>query len=388
MYTVSQLKNSIAGRLTGINLNTVQNLDGAIERASRTLISKVDIPEAISREQITLYSGVYDYPISSNIFGGALVDFRPQGDSRDVIDYAYKRPIEMFDRIKGTVCSGYTLTVEWDNGTPTLRVAQTKTFPKIQLDPFSDSTKWTAGGSITTLYTDETVYYQSPASIRFNLPVSGSQGTLSRTLTSQSDLTKYEGVGVAFLAVRLPSATAITSITLRIGSDASNYFEVTATTGFNGAFVANKWRLVSFDLANSTETGTVDITKIDYTRVIFNYNGTALNNVYVGNLWVSLPSPHEMIYQTNAIFMASGSNPSKTITDDNDSIILNDSAYLLFENESARAVAEQAGGSLSSGLIQGIDKTLDGDGRTLGLYAQYRSDNPSEELRTTGSWYD
>jgi hypothetical protein len=389
MNTVANLKDSIAGILTGINLNTIQNLDGAIERAARTLIQKTDIPEATSREQITLYSGVYDYPISSNIFGGALVDFRPQGETRNSIDYAYKRPIEMFDRIKGIVWGGYTLTLEWDKGVPTLRVAQTKTFPKIQLDSFSDSTKWTlVGGS--GLATDNTVYYKAPSSTRFNTTLGGSQATLSRTLTSQIDLTSYEGVGVAFLAVRIPSSTSITSIGVRIGSDSSNYFDVSATTGFNGAFVEGKWQLIALDLASATETGTVDITKIDYVRVYFNYDGSALSKVYLGNLWVALPSPHEMIYQTSAIFISSGSNPAKLITTDADLIVLNDSAYLLLEHEGARAVVLQTGGSLASGIIQSLDKILDGvpSQGILGLYQQYRADNPSEELRSSGSWYD
>jgi len=387
MYIVGQLKDSISGILSGVNLNNVTNLNGAIERAARTLVQKADIPEATGRQIYTVYDGVYDYAAPTTIFGGALLDFRPQGDSRTMVDFVYKKPIEMFDRTKAILPNGAMLTFEYSKGTGRVRIVSTRNRIKATIDNFTDKTDWTAGGNTGTLYDDETDYYQSPQSIRFNVSAGGSQATLARTLDSEIDLTEYEGVGVGFLAVKLPAATAITSIGVQIGNDASNYWSVSNTTGFLGAWNANEWTLIKLDLSTATTTGTVDASAIDYCKVFLNYDGTALTNVRVGGLWFSLPSSYEMIFQSAAIFMA-GTTPSQTITDDNDSILLNDAAYTLFEYEGALAVLQQSGGTLSSPMAQTIKAVLHGQGNDIGLYAHYRSNNPSDAVRTVGSYYD
>ena len=82
LHTVNNLRDSVAGLLSGIDINNVENLNGALERASRTLIQNADIPEASGIQNITLYSGVYDYLCDSRIFGTAINDIRPQGISR------------------------------------------------------------------------------------------------------------------------------------------------------------------------------------------------------------------------------------------------------------------------------------------------------------------
>lgn len=82
LKTVSQYKDQVAAILSGMNLNSVTDLNGTLERAARTLVQKADIPEASGIQNITLYSGVFDYECDTNIFGTAIVDIRPQGVSR------------------------------------------------------------------------------------------------------------------------------------------------------------------------------------------------------------------------------------------------------------------------------------------------------------------
>jgi hypothetical protein len=110
LKTVANLKDSVAGILSGIDLNNVDNLNGALERAARVLVQQADIPEASGIQNITLYSGVYDYPCNSNVFGTAINDIRPQGVTREPQDFVYKRYPSDFDRMKqwlpnGTMCA-------------------------------------------------------------------------------------------------------------------------------------------------------------------------------------------------------------------------------------------------------------------------------------------
>lgn len=386
MKTVGDLKDGVAGLLTGTNLNNVTNLDGVLERAARTLAQQIDAPDASAKEAITLYNGVYNYLAPESIFGSALNDLRPQGNSRSSFDYVYKQPIELFDRTKAILPNGYQVTFEWDKGVPIIRIAQNKAQERVILDNMTDDDGWVASGTASNLIVDETVFYDAPASLRFALTGSGT-GLLTKTLNNTLDISEYEDVGVAFLVMRIPdgaTATNLTSVSIKIGSSDSNYDSVSDTEGFLGAWRAGEFLFVALGLSASTPTGTPDWSSIDYIQVGFAHTGT-FTNMRVAGLFISLPSPHELIFQTTAIFLNDGT-VSKDITDDNDEIILGDAAYNLYEHECAIGVIEQSGGSRGTGIGKTYNDKL--HNRDYGLYPKYRADNPSEELRSTGSYYD
>lgn len=377
LFTIGALKDGVSGLLQGLDLNNVIGLHKALERAARTLVQKADVPEASAKQAITLYDGVYDYAAPTNIFGGSLIDFRPQGNSRNANDYVYKKGIEQFDRTKALLPNGYMLTFENNKGVGIVRVASPKPSARVNLDNMDVITGWTAGGSASGLAKDETVYYNSPSSLRFTLTGS-SIGTLTKAI-NQIDIDTYEDVCVGFLAIRTPSIANLTSISVRVGSSATAYDEVTDTDGFLGAFTVGEWLLVAFDFSGAASTGTPDWNAIDYIQVRVAHSGT-ITNFYVGGFWLALPSPHEMIYQTAAIFLQGGAL-SKTITDDNTEVVLNDAAYNLYEHECAITVAEQASGGNLDGVALGYKNKLDKE-----LYPMYRADNPSEEIRNIGSY--
>lgn len=379
LKSVANLKDSVSGLLQGLDMNNVVGLSSALERAARTLVQKADVPEASDKQAITLYNGVYTYSAPEMIFGGALTDFRPQGNSRTQLDYPYKQPIALFDMTKAVTPNGYKLAFEYNKGTPLVRISSPKPTERVILDNMTETTDWTAAGSASGLTRDTTVFYDSPASLRFTLTGS-SVGTLTKTINS-IDIDSYEDVCVGFLAIRTPSAANLTSIAVRVGSSSSAYDEVSDTDGFLGAWTANDWLLVAFDFSGATSTGTPDWNKITYIQVRITH-GATLTNFRVGGFWLALPSPHEMLFQTAAIFLRSGAL-AKTIQDDNDEIILNDAAYTLYEFESAIAVAEQSSSGNLDGVAQGYKGKLEKE-----LYPQYRADNPSNEIREIGNYYD
>lgn len=376
--------------LQGLNLNNVRSLNTAFERAARETCVLLDIPEATLRDNFVLYDGVTDYLLPTDIFASAAVDLRPQGQTRYRDDIVQKQPSEEWDRDKSDTTST-KITTEYDKGAGILRVVSNYPTARIELDPMTATTGWTAGGTVSSLTTDSTVIWQSPSSLRFNLTIG--TGTLTKTITA-IDLTTYLGVGVAFLAFRTPSAANLTSIELRIGSSSSNYYSVIVTAGFLKAFAANDWMLADFDLSTATTVGTPDITKMSYVDLLFVAAGT-MTNFYVGDLWISLPSPATLIYQTSAIFLTSGATtPVNTITTNNDQILLNDAAYSIYEVMCALAVATQQGGTIANGVIETLSQKLNGVRGYRGVLVQaglldmYRADNPSQEIRQVSSYYD
>lgn len=387
LHTVGQAKDEIQGLLQGQILARTSNVNGALERAARTTIQQADIPEASGMESITLYGGVDYYPAPTTLFGGALNLIRRQGESTSPWDFNYRVPIDEFTRGRKRTPNGYLIDLEYRNGTGLLGISTPNTTPAITIDGMGEPTGWTAGGSAGTINQDITNYYQQPASLRTTF-TGASTGYIEKTLTNSIDLSSYQGVGVVFLAVNIPLTSALTSIALRIGSDNSNYSEITQTTGFIGSWIANNWLLVAFDLSTATDTGTPDFSAIDYVRVTVNHTAT-LTNFRMGDLFTALPVPHEILFQSSAIFLASGSSaPTQAISGDGDTILLNDAAYNLFIYESCMTIAEQEGGTLESGYIQMLRAKLFGTGNDGGLYTMYRADNPSEQLRQVGTYYD
>lgn len=385
LHQVAELKAGVQALLQGINLSKVSNLNGALERAARTVVQQADVPEASGMETITLYSGVDYYTAPPTIFGTAINLIRRQGDVQSYWGENYKVDTENFTRGKHQFPNGYLMDFEYLNGNGRIGISTNDTDPAITLDSMGETTGWVSAGSASQTIVDNTVYYHNPASLRFTL-TGASAGTLTKTIATQ-DLSSYEGVGVVFLAVWAPNATDLTSLTLRLGSSTADYFEVTATEGFLGEIQSNNWQLVAFDLAGAPETGTVDIDNVDYAQLSFAHAAT-ITNIRVGGLWVALPNPHEILFQSSAIFRTPANVMSQIITSDGDTIVLNDAAYQLLEHESALTIAIQQGGDLSSGFIQTLRLILYGGGNDPGLYDRYRANNPSAQLRTIGSYYD
>lgn len=387
LHTVGELKDGVSALLQNIDLDTVTNLNGALERSARTVVQQADIPEASGVQPITLYGGVSYYAAPTTIFGGAINLIRRQGEASAPWDYNYKVPVDQFTRTKNYMPNGYMLDIEYRNGVAMLGISTPITFPKVILDPMNETTGWAVGGSASGLAQDTTNYYQSPASLRYTL-TGASSGYIEKTLTNPIDLSVYEGVGVVFLAINTPSATNLTAQAIRIGSSSTNYVSVSDTDGFLGAWTANNWLLVALDLAGASETGTVDWENIDYIRVT-STTGATITNFRVGSVFISLPSSNEILFQSSAIFLNSSGVPTQAISGDGNTIVLNDAAYQLYEYESALSIAVQQGGTLASNFVQMLRTMLYGNGNTdLGLYAQYRADNPSAELRMIGSYYD
>ncbi len=393
--TVSQLRDSVAGILSGVDLNNVDDVNGCFERAVWNMLQKADVPEASGTQNITLYSGVFDYACSEKIYGTAINDIRPQGVSRNSSNFVSKIDQEDFDRTKDNYLpSGTRATFQYSNGEPIIRIVAP--FPKAQaiIDSMSTSDGWAASGSASALTTDYTAFYESPASMRFTLTGSSTGILTKATLDNELDISSYENVGVGFLAIRVPdgaTASNLTSIELRLGSDSSNYDSVSDTEGFLGAWVSGEWLLVAFDFSGATSTGTPDWSALNYVQIRFAHTGT-FTNFRVGGLWLSLPSPAQILFQSAAIFLPSGTTtPLTTITAVTDEVLLTNPAYNIYLQECGLAVLQNTGSSDSDSTSNKIKKTLHGDPTVkddIGLYGHYRGDNPSQEIRTSGSWYD
>ncbi len=389
--TIQALQDGVAALLTRQNLDSVNNLFNAFERAFRTFQQKATVPEAMTSQMITLYDGVKNYIAPTPIFGSTVKDARPVGQNRFIDSMVYRQGGEDFDRKKDWSIDGYGITFETENGVNIMRVNTQYVSPRVVLDPMNAITGWVLGGTASLLAQDTTFYYAQPASLRFTLTGTGS-GYIEKTLINPIDMTIYQNVAKAFLALELPTLN-LSSIELRLGSDNSNYYVVSATEGQLGAWTTGDFLDTPFDLSTAVTVGTPNIKKINYVRLTFATTAT-ITNIRCGYLSVSLPSQHKFLFTTTGIFKAEDKSINNFITDVTDVILLNDAAYNLYEHECALTVGLQEGGTLAGGLMSSINSTLNGarakNGAVLalGLYDKFRADNPSEDIRLVGNWYE
>lgn len=389
--SVGDLKYSVAGLLSGTNLNRVTNTEGAIERAARTVLQQADVPEASGIQSVILYGGVDFYAIDPLIFGGAVNLILPQGQVPDWTDGNIKVQLDNFVAGKQRLSNGYMLTVQYNKGVPLIGIASPNVLPQNILSPMNDATSWTNSGTAAAITTDYANYYQQPASLRFN--VTTGTGTLTNIITS-TDLSAYQGVGVGFVAINTPSAANLTSMSMVLGSSVGNVATVTATQGFLGAWQAGEWTIVAFDFSQAVNTGIPvwsTITRLQVSMVA----ATTLTNMRLGGMWISQPCPHNIYYQTAAIFQNVVTGViSNVVNSDSDLVLLSDPAFALLEYETAITIAFQNGGSQSTGEVAILSQTLHGirarNGVLVqpGLYDHYQADNPSSELRTIETYYD
>ena len=301
--------------------------------------------------------------------------------------YSYKVPIDVFTRGKFNLPNGYMLDLEYNKGEGIIGISSVIPLARVNFSQMGDASDFTAGGSASTPITDTVNYYEQPASIRFNLTGS-STGTISTSFDAV-DISSYQGVGVVFLAVETLSVADLTNVAIRLGSDATgatNYVQITETEGFLGAWTANDWTLVAYDLAGATGSGTFNYAAATYLQVRIAHTAT-INNFRLGGCWVAMPSLNEIIYQTAAIFKDSTTGAlSQSITSDNNLIILNDAAFSILELESAIAIGKQQAGGQWTEQTKGYYDDLHDPDR--GLYNLYSANNPSQQLRSIDSYYD
>lgn len=242
-----------------------------------------DWPWQIASTQITYHEGITWYPISSSLNFKAVVDMIPylppermrqlyyvsntNFDNNTIQQWRFAintTGLTQYLRLKYT---GYNLTVN-----PITSVDQNGT--------------WVGASAISNLAQNSYNTFDLPASLSFDY--SGTSGTLTNSTMEQTDLSRYEKRSAFYLDIFLQSVTSFTSVTIKVGSDASNYITVTATTDYIGVTPIVGWNRFKFTWNGSTTTvGTPDVENMDYVEITIAYGsnpsttGNAIQNLFV-----------------------------------------------------------------------------------------------------------
>lgn len=346
-YSVLDLKNDLSGVLHGTTNNQIQNLDGLINRAARKLILDVDPQETKRTLQFVnpIFNSVYDYPIAADVKGNKVIDIFPQVQRlpQDVWTQAYN---QAFDVAKQNILATKNMfTMNFNTGLKTIRINAPWLNPPVilnQIESLTSNGTWAASGTASNLAVNNSNFAQGAGSLQFDATTGAAY--IENSTMAAVDLSDDVHQGSFFSWVYVPVGSNLTSVNLRIGSSASNYYTLTVTQNQQSVSFVNGWNQCEFDWASMTTVGSPDASALTYSRVTLNLAANATACKVNGLDWI-LGTILSYEYYSKYLFRDALTGAfQETVDDDSNLINLDTDSYnLLFNLVAAYAVQQQQG---------------------------------------------
>lgn len=384
-YSVQDLQNDLTGVLHGTTNNQIQNLSGVINRAARQLLIDVDPQETKRVLEFTgpIFNTVFDYPIAPDVKGNAIIDIRPQVRRlpRDIWSQGYN---QAFDIAKQNIFNGGDLfTMNFNTGIKTIRINAPYLNPPIivnQAEGITTNGTWTTGGTASNLTTNNTNFVQGSGSLQFNITTG--TGWVENSTINAVNLSQVINQAYMFLWGYMPTGANFSSVELRWGSDASDYYILSTTQNQQGTAFVNGWNQEQYIWANASMIGNPNSSSITYVRVSFTVTAD-MNGCLVNGIDSILGTFLEYEYYSKYLFRDEVTGVfQEKVTDPSNQINLDTETYnLLFNLVSWLAVQQQ----------QGLDAAFY-DGNFFGQAYQdtltkYRARYKSEMQKPQSSYY-
>jgi hypothetical protein len=252
-YSVGQCIAELEAAIHGTTFDKVANPDGLFYRAARGVLADVDLQETkrIALMANPIFSQVYDYALPPDVKGNRIIDIRPQVNrsSEDRFTQQYNQEFDLYK----TSTTQDSFSLNFNTGIKTLRVNDPLQQAGLTLNTAESVTEngtWITGDAASTLSVDNINFVGGVGSLKFNLN-GGTDGYLQNSTMTQQDLTQYLNQGTLFYYVYLPTASAFSSIELRWGSDASNYWKYVSTMTQQNTVFVNGWNLIAVPWASA-----------------------------------------------------------------------------------------------------------------------------------------
>lgn len=354
----------MSASLHGTSLNNIQNFNGLVMRAASDVLLRVDAQETKRIvETSPVFNGVWDYPIPVDLKGNRIIDLRPQF-TRYPGDIWVQDYNQAFDLLKGTNSLGQLgssqpmFTMNYNQGVRSMRINS----PNLQAGAVINSASiisgngtWSAGGNASNLQTDNVNWLVAGGSLSFDLAAGapGSTGYLENSTMTPLDLTNNLNQAVQFLYTFFPIASNFSSVQLRFGSSASNYYQINATMTQEDTAFEDAWNLLDYPWLGATVVGSPNVASISYCRVTWTYDGTAQTAVRLNNITSTLGRVLQLEYYSKYLFSDSVTGAFKEQpTTDSDYINLDLEARMIFFNRCMFLASQQ---------VQGADSNVDMD---------------------------
>lgn len=375
-YSILDLKNDITAELHGTTANQIQNFDGAINRAARQLLLDIDPQETkrVVEFVAPIFNSVFDYPIASDVKGNKLIDIFPQVQRipQDIWTQSYN---QAFDVAKQNIFSMANMfTINFNSSLKTIRINAPFLNPPViinQIEAIATNGTWATGGTASNLSANNSNFAQGAGSLQ--LDVTTGAAYIENSTMSAVNLSDVENQSSLFVWVYVPTGATLTSVNLRWGSSATDYYHRTVTQTQQGTSFVNGWNLCQFPWSGSTTVGSPDSSAINYGRVTLNVTGS-MTACLINGMDSILGTILSYEYYSKYLFRnASTGAYQETVLDDSDLINLDTESFNLLTNLVGYYVTQQQQG-LDASFYDGAFFKQAYDAGVLRYKALYKSE--------------
>lgn len=351
-YSVANLKQDLEGVMHGTTLNQITNLDGVIDRAARKLLLDIDPQETIREVPFStpVFGNVFEYALAADVKGVSIIDIRPQVNrgQRDIFNQDYSQQFNIGSVQNGSNNLLSQFNVKFNSSFKSIEVNSATASPPVIMNTASGTTingTWVNGGGATAPTNNNINWVANGGSLQFNLLAGQSSGYLENSTMDSLDLSANLNQAWNFLWSFLPTGLAFTSIELRFGSSASDYYIKTATMTQAGTVFQNGWNQTAYEWSQSSVVGSPDASDITYIRVTYNYDGTLQTGVLLNNITDQMGQILNYLYYSKYLFRNESTGAyQETVEDDSDLINLDTESYnILFYMVAWLASQQQQG---------------------------------------------
>lgn len=323
--TITQIESQVQELLrdtTGGTFDTAK-IRNSLRRCINHLIKDHGIYATKKPSSIDLFDTVFEYPAPSDLFD--VVNIQDNGMYKSFL----KTKPDAFYGLSGNVFSvdsyqnDHSILVKTSGLSGSLIVNG--------CESITDNGTWSAVASTdaqnVTTNTINAKEGSGAVSFDVNTALSGNNyAEIDNDDMTDVDLTDYAGKGTVFVWAYLPSVTDLTSITLRIGSDSSNYYSKTVTTQFNGYAFRVGYNRLGFSLVTATETGTVVDTAVDYIayRLTYSSSFVSTNGFLIDDIRIANPTTLDLMYYSTHFVIDTSGVTKQYFTADGDTSLLDE----------------------------------------------------------------
>lgn len=408
---------NIISRVSRKVQNATQKLGGQneviaiINEANRELESRVDLISAKRTGTPRLImNNIFEYPIDIDISYDKMIEANFEDENQSTGRSQFQRsPAKFFFNMKnpfqdngygigtgiggGNSWDGFgwngqggmgnyfeTISIDFQNAQPFLMVRMIYGKPFVQLNNLDTTTEngtWVALANTNNVRTDNQKYREGTGSVAFDGDGVGLVYGITNSTMTAVDLTAYENEGVITLDVEVPSVLP-TSITLRWGSDAANYWEKTVTVAQNGLALIPGWNTLGFDWASATQTGAPVVTAVDYLLITFTYAVANTSTYRVDNIQARLGRQCTLKYYSKYLVISNLGVRKENFTVTDDLTILQEKEVNMLVWIAARIANQQ------------LRQYNEGDrfeNEVRGMIAEYKQFQPSQDEPSFQSYY-
>lgn len=289
IYTQAQLKSDVNSKIKG-KIQVLIDFQSTLNQGVRQALSEIDMISTRRRTALVpnLFYGLFEYAAPTDLKGYGIITVQNQTNSlaRDWSLVPYEQFMRRQDpnTIAVSDYNGFTKVFlntlnksYYYNYNNDFSYSDPQITPNVKttlagLDTLSSGGgTWGPFGDVTAgqVYQDTSNFVEGSGSIRFNINAAGgtTAGIVNSTLNSSNLSDFFSQNGNAYVWAYITSTTNLTNYILRLGSSASVYNTMTATTQADGTAFVVGWNLIAFDLSTAVLTGTPVNTTITYCAI-------------------------------------------------------------------------------------------------------------------------